>query len=183
MIQIEKIKSKKGDGLVVIVSVSLLFIVAFLVISLDAYTFYSRNVQIKSSLNLAVKASAMQIDTEKADADGNNLAAEGIFVIDEVEAEEALKQIIRQNLMLNEDFSPSESSILKKPLKILEFEVLNDFENMPYEHASPTLGQDYLISHPGVFVVCSFEVQSYFMQKEVTFAKLSAAELINIAED
>lgn len=159
---------------------SVLFIVLS-IISLDFYTFYQKNVKVKEALNRGVKASALQLDTDAVDSNGNNLAGMGIFIINQNSAKKAFDDVIINNIGLDTNFNPKPVSVLKKPLSILEFKVLNDYQNMPYEYYSPTLNQKYLIKNPGVFCVCSFEIRSYFIKKEITFAKLSSAELINSA--
>lgn len=154
----------------------------FSILMLDFYTFYQKNVQVKEALNRAVKASALQIDTDAVDNNGDNFAAMGIFIINENHAKTAFDGVIMENIGLDENFNPEPVSVLKKPLSILEFAVLNDYQNMPYEYFSPTLNQKYLIKNPGVFSVCSFEIQSYFIKKQIIFGKLASAELLNTAD-
>ena len=152
-----------------------------MVITLDFYTFYQKNVKIKDSLNRAVKGASLQLDTKAVDQDGNNLAAQGVFLIEEEEADKAFRKITRDNIALDENFEPKPNSFLVKPLEILEYEVLNDYKNMPYEFESDILGHKYVVKHPAVFVVCSFRVQSIFLKKDIVFAKLASSELVNVS--
>lgn len=160
---------------------TILFMV-FSVLLLDFYTFYQKNIKIKEALNRSIKAAALQIDTEISDSGGNNLAGMGIFLVNDTDAYPTFEDILKANIGLDDNLSPLDVSVLRTPISVLEFEILNDYENMPYEYHSPTLNDDYLVQNPGVFAVCSFEVQSYFIKKQITFGKLASAELVNTAE-
>lgn len=174
------IKSKSGGGTIIYVTFMAIFFIMTAIISLDLSNLYMGNMKVKAAINRSVKASVLQLDTNKDDTDSLNFAGKGIFLIDENKAKESFDNIISVNLGLDKDtLEPLERSVLKKKPEILEFVVLNDYKNMPYEYYSPTLQSNFLVENPSVFVVLKFQVNSYFLKKEFTFGKLSSAQLIN----
>ena len=188
MIFIENLKNKKGEGTVILSMFIVLFVLVIAVIGLDFASFYEKNVKVKACINRSVKGSALQVDTDALDADGSNLSAKGIFLIHSDKADIAFKYLLSENLGLVQsgfDENVLEStgkSVISGKLEILEFEVLNDYANMPYEYYSPTLDRNYLIENPSVFIVLKFQVRSHFLKREYTFGKLGSAELINSSE-
>lgn len=182
MIFIDNLKNKKGGGSFILFMFISLLSVALIVSSLDIYNFYNINTKVKNSINRSVKGAALQLDTDIQE-NGENLAAKGIFLINEYKAEETLYDVLSKNLGLKKDtFEPLEKSILKNSPEILEFEVLNDYKKMPYEYYSKTLDRNFLVKNPSVFCVLKFEVNSIFLKKEFIYGKLSSAQLINIAK-
>lgn len=174
------LKSKKGEGVVIISIFLLLFIIAISVVGLDFASFYDKNMKVKAGINRAVKGAALQVDTDILDTDGNNLSAKGIFIIHQAKADNTFKYLLSENLGLeNGTLEPLTKSILNSTPEIIEFEILNDYKNMPYEYHSKTLDSNFLVENPSVFVVLKFQVNSYFLKQEFTFGKLSSAELIN----
>lgn len=179
----ESFKSKKGESTIIYVTFMIIFFLMTAIIGLDLSNFYMGNMKVKAAINRSVKASVLQLDTRKDDTDSLNFAGKGIFLIDEDKAKKSFDKIISVNLGLDKDtLEPLERSVLKKKPEILEFVVLNDYKNMPYEYYSPTLKSNFLVKNPSVFAVMKFEVKSYFVKKEYTFGKLSSAQLVNNAE-
>lgn len=182
MLKEKILKSKKGSGLIIAFSFIAIFLVFVSIILLDFSTFYNQNIKVKAIINRSVKGATLQVDTNAVNGLGQNLSAQGIFVVDEVKSENVFKSILSTNLGLNPaTLEPLSNSILKKTPEILEFEVLNNYVDMPYEYYSPTLKQNYLVEYPSVFVVLKFQVKSYYIGKEFTFGKLSSAQLLNVA--
>jgi len=177
---IENLKSKKGEGTIIISMFIILFILVISVISLDFASFYEKNMKVKACINRSVKGAALQIDTNINDTNNDNLSAKGIFLIDEIKADNSFKHILSENLGLNENtLKPLSKSVLANTPEILEFKVLNDYSNMPYEYYSSTLDRNFIVENPSVFVVLKFQVNSHFLKREYTFGKLGSAELIN----
>lgn len=179
----ERFKSKKGESTIIYVTFMVIFFLMTAIIGLDLSNFYMGNMKVKAAINRAVKASVLQLDTNKNDADSLNFAGKGIFLIDEDKAKKSFYKILSVNLGLDKDtLEPLQRSVLKRKPEILELIVLNDYEKMPYEYYSPTLKSNFLVKNPSVFAVVKFEVNSYFVRKEYTFGKLSSAQLVNIGE-
>ena len=188
MIFIENLKNKKGEGTVILSMFIVLFALVIAVIGLDFASFYEKNIKVKACINRAVKGAALQVDTYALSSDGSNLSAKGIFLIHDKKAGDAFRYLLSENLGLVQSASDKNilestgKSVISGKLEILEFEVLNDYENMPYEYYSPTLDRNYLIENPSVFIVLKFQVRSHFLKREYTFGKLGSAELINSSE-
>lgn len=177
------LKNKKGDTVIIFMIMILIFFVSVSIIGLDLYGLYSRNVKVKATMNRAVKGAAMQVDTEITDENGDNLAAKGIFLIDEAEATKAFEEIMSVNLGIDKaTLEPLESSILRYKPEIVEFVILNDYKNMPYEYTSAVLSEKFIVDHPTVFAVLKFNVDSFFLKEQYAVGKMSSSQLINSAD-
>ena len=172
-------KKRRGDSLFLFM-LSFTVVIALMVIANgDLSNFYNQNMKVKSAVNRAVKAASMQLDTTVVDLAGENLSAQGIFLIDEVKAEEAFKEVLTQNLGLDDELKPLSNSILSSPAEIIEFKILNDYQNMPYDYTSPVNGKTYNIKNPCVLTIMKIQIKSFLINKEMIFGRLSSSELMN----
>ena len=172
-------KKRRGDSLFLFM-LSFTVVIALMVIANgDLSNFYNQNMKVKSAVNRAVKAASMQLDTVVVDLAGENLSAQGIFLIDEIKAEEAFKEVLNQNLGLDDELKPLSNSILSSPAEIMEFKILNDYQNMPYDYTSPVNGKTYNIKNPCVLTIMKIQIKSFLINKEMIFGRLSSSELMN----
>ena len=172
-------KKRRGDSLFLFM-LSFTVVIALMVIANgDLSNFYNQNMKVKSAVNRAVKAASMQLDTAVVDLAGENLSAQGIFLIDEIKAEEAFKEVLNQNLGLDDELKPLSNSILSSPAEIMEFKILNDYQNMPYDYTSPVNGKTYNIKNPCVLTIMKIQIKSFLINKEMIFGRLSSSELMN----
>ena len=167
---VKYLKNQSGNMYVFL----LMFIVLFMGVSSLVLDFGNMNIQnkkIKSSINLAVKASALQIK------DGEELAG-GTFLIDEEKAKDVFYDILCENLGLNRDtLEPLNKSVLYKKPNIKELEVLN---NAPTTYTSSSINKSYNIENPSVVAVVEFHVKGMFLSKNIIIDKLSSSQLTSI---
>ena len=74
---------------------------------------------------------------------------------------------------------PLSNSILSSPAEIIEFKILNDYQNMPYDYTSPATGKTYNIKNSCVLTIMKIQIKSFLINKEMIFGRLSSSELMN----
>lgn len=176
-------RDKRGDaGMVIIlwfglVSLMMIFIVA------DFMNVMNKANIVKTSMNRAVKAAAMQVDLDAVDANGDTLFGNGVFIIKDTKAREAFNNTLSHNLGIDAaTYTPKDHSVLNEPCEILEFQVLNDIDNMPSTYHSATLNKDFEVEHPCVYAVIKFKVHGMLLSPEIKLGKLSSAQLLNLQD-
>lgn len=144
------------------------------VLVMDFGSLYMNNKTVKESLNRAVKAAALAINE-------NEHLAEGIFTIDPARAEVNFKQILAENIELNEvtlDPLPTGSLVTEKP-EIKEFVVEN---STPTTYFSPALASSFTFEYPSVLAVIRVKVKGVFSSRTFTLYKLSSGQLTSVYE-
>lgn len=139
---------------------------------LDYGSLYMNNKKVKEGLNRAVKAATLAIKP------GDELA-EGNFLIDEIQANNNFKQILAENIGLDEttlEPLPSGSLATEKP-EIKEFVVEN---NTPKEYYSPTLKNSFTFENPSALAVIQVNVKGIFTSEIITLYKLSSSQLTSV---
>lgn len=153
----------------------LIFIfIGMAVILLDNASVYMNTKKIKSGLNLSVKAAALAINEDEQ-------LAEGIFTIDQDQAEVNFKQILSENIGLNVitfEPLPTGSLLTEKP-EIKEFIVQNI---TPATYYSPALKNSFTFEHPSVVAVIRVKVKGVFSSRIITMYKLSSSQLTSVYE-
>lgn len=167
---IKILKDKKGNAFLLLVLFVFIFTgITALVLDLNNLNIKSK--KIKYAMNNAVKAGALQIK------EGVELS-EGIFLIDEVKAEDAFYQILAHNVGLDETtLEPLEKSLVYETPVIRELQVVN---TTPTNYNSPTLGGTFFIEHPTIISVMEFKVRGILLKKTIRVAKLSSSQLKSI---
>jgi len=166
-----RIKNEKGSiniWFVIIVFVSL----GITVLVMDFGSLYMNNKSVKEGLNRAVKAAALAIQEDEQ-------LAEGIFTIDPAKAEVNFKQILAENIGLNEftlEPLPTGSLVTEKP-EIKEFVVEN---STPITYYSPVLKNSFDFKQPSVLAVIQVKVKGVYSSRIYILYKLSSSQLTSI---
>lgn len=167
---VKYLKNQNGNMYIFLI----IFIFLFMGISTLVLDFGNMNIQnkkMKSSINLAVKASSLQIKDEEELANGN-------FLIDEERAKNVFYDILCENLGLNRDtLEPLNKSVLYKKPIIKELVVIN---NAPTTYNSLSINKSYNIENPSVVAVVEFHVRGLFLSKNIIIDKLSSSQLTSI---
>lgn len=169
----KKILNNKGSISIWFVVIVFIFL-GIAVLVMDLGSLYINNKTVKESLNRAVKAAALAINEDEQ-------LAEGIFTINLARAEVNFKQILAENIGLNEvsfDPLPSGSLVTEKP-EILELVIEN---TTPATYYSPTLKTSFTFEHPSVLVVIRVKVKGVFSSRTFTMYKLSSSQLTSVYE-
>lgn len=174
-------QNKRGDaGIPIIFFVALIALFMVFCVS-DFLNCMNKATIIKTSMNRAVKAAAMQVDLTATNASGETLFGNGIFVIDEDEANKKFREILSGNLGLDPTtLEPKARSVLAETPEILEFKVLNDYQNMPNTYYSSTIKNSFDVENPSVYAVIKFKVRGLAWSPEIQLGKLSSAQLLNL---
>ena len=80
---------------------------------------------------------------------------------------------------MDNKLKPLSNSILSNPAEIIEFKILNDYQNMPYDYTSPANGKTYNIKNSCVLTIMKIQIKSFLINKEMMFGRLSSSELMN----
>ncbi len=167
----KKINNEKGSINVWFIVIVFVFLgIAILV--MDFGSLYMNNKTVKEGLNRAVKAAAMAINS-------NEQLSEGIFTIDPVKAEINFKQILAENIGLNEiTLEPLPTgSLVTERLEIKEFVVQN---TTPTTYYSPAIKNYFNFEYPSVLSVIQVKVKGVFSSRIITMYKLSSSQLTSV---
>lgn len=167
------INNEKGSINILFVIIIFVFLGLALLV-MDFGSLYTNNKSIKEGLNRAVKAASLAINE-------NEQLAEGIFTIDSDRAEVNFKQILAENIGLNEvtlEPLPGGSLVTEKP-DIIEFVVENA---TPATYYSSTLKNSLAFEHPSVVAVIQVKVKGLFSSRTFTLYKLSSSQLTSVYE-
>lgn len=171
MITMKKILNKQGSINIWLVVIVFIFL-GTAVLIMDFGSLYMNNKAVKEGLNRAVKAAALAINE-------NEQLAEGIFMIDPIRAEVNFKQILAENIGLNEitlEPLPGGSLVTEKP-EIKELIIEN---STPTAYYSPTLKNSFTLEHPSALAVIQVKVKGLYSSKVFTLYKLSSSQLTSI---
>lgn len=164
--------NNRGESLLWIIAVILIFsLITALVI--DFGILYLKTKRVKIANNFAVKSGSLSIEV------GENLA-EGIFLIEPVQAEINFRDLLSRNLGLDSNLSPTSRSILQSDLKVREFEVINAHPRLlgDITYTSSVLNRSFVIENPTVFAVIQFEYRGILIRRVITVARMSSSNLI-----
>lgn len=167
----DKIKNEKGSINIWFVIIVFVFL-GMAVLVMDFGSLYMNNKNVKEALNRAVKAAALAINE-------NEQLAEGIFTIDPARAEVNFKQILAENIGLNEvtlEPLPTGSLVTEKP-DIKEFIIEN---SAPTAYYSPILKNSFTLEHPSALAVIQVKVKGLYSSKVFTLYKLSSSQLTSV---
>ena len=166
-----KYLNDKGSSYIWFMVLIIIFI-GMTILLIDNTSIYMNTKKIKSGLNLSVKAAALAINEDEQ-------LAEGIFTIDPVQAEVNFKQILAENIGLNEvtlEPLPTGSLVTEKP-EIREFVVQN---TTPATYYSLSLENNFAFEHPSVLAVVRVKVKGVFSSRVITMYKLSSSQLTSV---
>lgn len=165
------LKNNKGSSSTIwLIAITIIFS-SVTVLLLEMNILYTKSYKIKESVNRAVKSASLAVQE-------NENLANGIFLIDEVTAENNFYQILAHNLGLHETtLEPLESSLVTSKPTIKEFEVIN---NIPSTYNSTTLGKSYEIENPSVIAIVGLEIKGLLTNKTITVYKLSSSQLTSV---
>lgn len=100
---------------------------------------------LKQAVNRASHAAAQQIDLDKLEL--------GIVSIDGRRAEQAAILYLADNLGLNEQLTPSPGSLLRDPVEVRVFEVLDESLTYPYTYRNDLYDYEVTFARPGVVLI------------------------------
>lgn len=130
--------------------------------------------ELKHAVNRASHAAAQQLDPA--------MLAEGIRRIDEKRAEDVFLAYLQTNLRLNEDNRPLPGSMLKQPVEIAVFDVINGEVPFPYLYRDETFRLEVLLNGPGVVAIVRAEYpRIYNLASPVIWTVKGTAELLPLA--
>lgn len=169
--EIKKLLSNSKGGIFVYLTIVIIVFIGISALALDFSNIYIKSKKIKYAVNRAVKASTLSI------LKGEDLA-NGVFLIDEVEARDSFELILAHNIGLDENsLEPLEKSLVYEAPNIVEFVTAN---NTPTTYYSPTLGRTFNIENPSVIAVLEFKIRGILLKKTLRVAKLSSSQLTSI---
>ncbi|MBN2982632.1 MULTISPECIES: hypothetical protein [Cohnella] len=99
----------------------------------------------KRAVNRAAHAAAQQLDRDKLE--------QGIVSIDAEAASAEALSYLRTNLRLLGDLSPQPGSMLREPVEIREFRVINEDVDFPYTYVNAEYGFEVTLRRPGVVLI------------------------------
>jgi len=162
------IKDNRGVMLIVLL-LTIPFIWLLLGITLDGTNARYAATSTKTALNRAVKAAVLALDEDRL--------AQGNTVLDPAWARSNFNDVLKINLKLNPDFTPTgQSPILEAP-EILDFYVCQG-PGFPHNYNS-VLGISYTFYDPGVLAVVKVIHKYTFTGREQEIYVYSAAEVKN----
>lgn len=173
MNDMKKLNNEKGSINIWFVIVVFVFL-GTAVLVMDFGSLYMNNKMVKEGLNRAVKAAALAIQEDEQ-------LAEGIFTIDPVRAEVNFRQILAENIGLNEvTLEPlSTGSLVTEKPEIREFIIEN---STPATYYSSILKNSFAFEHPSVLAVIQVKVKGVYSSRLFTLYKLSSSQLTSVYE-
>lgn len=126
--------------------------------------------QVKQALNRAVHAGAQQVDPEAL--------SEGRYRLDPERAELVMLAYLRENLNLDESLRPMSGSLLRSPVEIVEFEIVEPPANGAPAYRSTSRGDIVRFDRPGVLLTVRVEYpQAYRLLNPIAWEITSAGQL------
>jgi hypothetical protein len=168
MIKLLKLYSKDTRGVMLLAL--LLFVPLFwlmLGMTLDGTNARYIATSTKTALNRAVKAAVLPLDEEQL--------AQEITRLDSNRAKNNFYEVLRKNLKLTQDLSPTELSIILEAPEILDLYICQD-SNLPKTYNS-VLGISHTFYDPGVLAVVKVKHKYVFTGREQDIYVYSVAEV------
>lgn len=129
--------------------------------------------ELKHGVNRTTHAAAQQVDTA--------MLSQGIWSIDEAQAETIAAQYLQANLLLDGDNKPLPDSSLLAPVEIKVFEVVNADRHFPYRYVNQEYNYDVTLDRPGVVMIIEAEYpRIYRMISPITWLVKGTAELYKL---
>lgn len=122
---------------------------------------------VKTALNRAVKAAALALDEEQLSF--------GYTRLDPIKARNNFNEMLKINLKLNADYTPTQQSSITKAPEILDFYICQG-PTFPFNYNS-VLGISFTFHDPGVMAVIKVKHKYVFIGKEQEIFAYSAAEI------
>ncbi|SFF29196.1 hypothetical protein SAMN04487969_12371 [Paenibacillus algorifonticola] len=108
----------------------------------------------KHALNRAVHAAAQQVDKAAL--------GDGVVRIDPLAAEASANRYLQGNLQLDAAGKPLGSSLLKEPVKVVVFDVINNEHTFPYQYVNAQYSYEATLRRPGVVMIIKLVNPSVF---------------------
>lgn len=129
---------------------------------------------LKYGLNRAVHAAAQQTD--------DALLARGIRAIDEAEAELVFLAYLQANLMLDGHNRPLPGSMLREPVEIVVFDVINRDQAFPHHYRNADHDVELTLYGPGVVAIIRAEYPRFYrLVHPIVWTVKGSAELLPAA--
>jgi hypothetical protein len=126
--------------------------------------------QAKHSLNYAVHAASLQLDTDKL--------SQGVYSIDTDAAESTALQYLRDNMRLDGSNRPLAGSFLQAEVDVLVFEVIDELQAYPYIYRNDAYNYEVKLQKPGVVMIIRVEFpRTFTMLGPITWSIKSCSEL------
>lgn len=160
------VKNKKGFiSIYMILWMSVLIpILMFVFVDVSHYVY--EGVHLKAVTDNASASAVTQIKED--------LVPEGILEINETNAEAVALKIIKHDLLLNDDFTPTENSALKEKPTI-QINVVNVTSQSGYEF--PTPAGTLKIYKPSVVIYGEYPVKGLFYNNQVTIKRVGVSQV------
>lgn len=100
---------------------------------------------LKHAVNRAAHAAAQQLDRDKLEL--------GVLSIDEGLAEQAAARYLMDNLALDGGLNPLPGSLLRDPVEVRVFEVLDESLSYPYTYKNEPYDYEVTFERPGVVLI------------------------------
>jgi hypothetical protein len=125
----------------------------------------------KHAVNRAAHAAAQQLDMEAL--------GEGLLRLAPDKASSAAALYLRENLKLDEQGEPLQSSFLKHRVEVVVFEVVNSEHAFPYTYRNDQYNYEVTLKRPGVIMIIHLIYPRAFQVMEpIEWDIKGAAELI-----
>lgn len=128
----------------------------------------------KRAVNRAAHAAAQQLDSEAL--------SEGIVRIDEEAALASALLYLRVNLRLDESLAPLPGSMLRDPVELAEFRVVNDDAAFPFTYRNAALDYEVTLREPGVILIIRIRYpRGFTVMEPLDWYVKGAAELTAVS--
>ncbi|MGG1314855.1 MULTISPECIES: hypothetical protein [Cohnella] len=125
----------------------------------------------KRAINRAAHAAAQQLDRNKLE--------QGIVSIDEAKASAAALSYLQANLRLQEDLAPQPGSLLRDPVEIRVFRIINEDVQFPYTYINTEYDFQVTLDRPGVVLIAHMAYPRLFRAlPPIEWELKGAAELV-----
>ncbi|MHA6480507.1 hypothetical protein ACX1C1_01000 [Paenibacillus sp. strain BS8-2] len=125
----------------------------------------------KKAVNRAAHAAAQQLDKQAL--------GDGKLRIDQTAAEAAATMYLGSNLLLDAAGNPLAGSLLREPVEVLVFEIINDDEQFPFIYRNEEHDFEAVLRRPGVVLIIKVVYPRAFRVLEpIEWEIRGAAELV-----
>lgn len=126
---------------------------------------------VKQAVNSAAHAAAQQIDRDKLEL--------GVLAIDYDKAEQAAAEYLMENLLLDSNLQPTDSSFLENQVEVRAFEVLGEDVVYPYTYRNEQYDYEITFDRPGVVLIVHVHYPMLFgVLAPIEWEVRSSAELV-----
>ncbi|MFZ5643868.1 MAG: hypothetical protein ACOY46_09790 [Bacillota bacterium] len=149
---IKTIAGQRGGVVLFALLFTLPVLFAVFVMASDIGNVVVNKIDVRSKLNLALRAAAGQYDEEKLKDPVNPRA-----VVDQSRAEDKFREYLKKNLRLDDSYNPAEGSFLAGKVEVVYFKVVTDTD-LPFTYGYN--GYSETVDKSGVVGIIRFRVKN-----------------------